>query len=148
MTASLKLAVNGTLMRGLALNANLRNVGATFLEATETAPNYRLWSIHDEYPAMLRVATGGRAIAVEVWAVPPAGLGLILMQEPPGLTIGKVELINGEVVLGVLGEPLTVLDQREITDFGGWRAYQAVGQVDPVMPAIATSEFSDIFPFG
>jgi hypothetical protein len=124
MTETLKLAVNGTLMRGLVLNPNLLNVGATFHGETETEPAYRLWTIDDRYPAMIRVAEGGAAIAVEVWEVPLAGLGVILMQEPPGLAIGKVKLANGDVVLGVIGEPLTVEGQRDITEFGGWRAYQ------------------------
>jgi gamma-glutamylcyclotransferase (GGCT)/AIG2-like uncharacterized protein YtfP len=53
------LAVNGTLMRGLALNANLQAVGATFIRQTTTAPVYRLWSIDDQYPAMMRVAARG-----------------------------------------------------------------------------------------
>jgi hypothetical protein len=123
MTETLKLAVNGTLMRGLALNPNLLNVGATFNCETQTEPAYRLWSIQDQYPAMVRVTTGGAAIAVEVWDVPLAGLGIILTQEPPGLAIGKVKLANGEIVLGVIGEPLTVEGQLEITEFGGWRSY-------------------------
>ena len=124
MTA-VDLAVNGTLMRGLELNANLINAGATFVRETATAPTYRLWSIDDRHPAMIRVASRGRAIAVEVWAVPPEGLASILLQEPPGLCIGKVKLAEGEEVLGVLGEPLLVEAQREITSHGGWRAYLA-----------------------
>ena len=36
------LAVNGTLMRGLALNPNLLAVGARFVRETTTAPTYRL----------------------------------------------------------------------------------------------------------
>jgi gamma-glutamylcyclotransferase (GGCT)/AIG2-like uncharacterized protein YtfP len=127
MSTSIHLAVNGTLMRGLALNQNLLNVGATFLCETLTEPCYRLWSIDDRHPAMLRVSEGGRAIAVEVWAVPPAGLAQILLQEPPGLCIGKVRLMDGETVLGVLGEPILCENQREITQWGGWRAY--VGEV-------------------
>jgi hypothetical protein len=117
------LAVNGTLMRGLELNDNLLKAGATFVEETTTAPLYRLWSIQDRHPAMIRVAEGGKAIVVEVWAVPPAGICAILLQEPPGLCIGKVVLANQEVVLGVLGEPFLCEDQREITEWEGWRAY-------------------------
>lgn len=79
------LAVNGTLMRGLELNGNLLAVGARFVREARTAPSYRLWSIGDRHPAMLRVAAGGAAIAVEVWEVPAAGLATILLQEPPGL---------------------------------------------------------------
>ncbi|MEO1299702.1 MAG: glutamyl-tRNA amidotransferase [Cyanobacteria bacterium J06636_16] len=107
------------------MNPNLTNVGATFDSETVTEAAYRLWSIRDDYPAMIRVTEGGVAIAVEVWNVPAAGLGVILSQEPPGLAIGKVKLADGSVVLGVIGEPLTVEGQKEITAFGGWRAYQA-----------------------
>ena len=117
------LAVNGTLMRGLELNENLQRVGAKFVQETTTAPIYRLWSINDRHPAMLRVSEGGNAIALEVWAVPPAGICDVLMQEPPGLSIGKVVLSNNETVLGVLGEPVLCENQQEITKWGGWRSY-------------------------
>jgi gamma-glutamylcyclotransferase (GGCT)/AIG2-like uncharacterized protein YtfP len=122
---TVELAVNGTLMRGLELNTNMIEAGATFLRETTTAATYRLWSIDDRHPAMIRVASGGRAIAVEVWAVPPSGLAQILLQEPPGLCIGKVRLANGQEALGVLGEPLLVEGQQEITRHGSWRAYLA-----------------------
>jgi gamma-glutamylcyclotransferase (GGCT)/AIG2-like uncharacterized protein YtfP len=125
------LAVNGTLMRGLELNASMIDAGARFVRETTTAPAYRLWSIGDRHPAMIRVATGGSAIAVEVWAVPPAGLVSILLQEPPGLCVGKVKLADGQEVLGVLGEPLLMEGQREITSHGGWRAYLAATSAHP-----------------
>src|SRR5512132_3354547 len=102
------LAVNGTLMRGLELNTNLLAAGASFVRETRTAPVYRLWSIDDRHPAMVRVASGGVAVAVEVWSVPGAGLA------------------DGSEVLGVLGEPILCEGQREITAHGGWRAYVAV----------------------
>ena len=120
-----KLAVNGTLMRGLELNGNMLDAGATFVREAATAPTYRIWSINDRHPAMIRVASGGVSVALEVWAVPPEGLAKILMQEPRGLCIGKVTLADGEEVLGVLGEPLLCEGQREITQHGGWRAYIA-----------------------
>ena len=119
------LAVNGTLMRGLELNPSMIDAGAVFVRETTTAPSYRLWSIDDRHPAMIRVASGGVPVAVEVWAVPPEGLAKILLQEPPGLCIGKVKLADGEEVLGVIGEPLLVEGQREISSYGGWRAYIA-----------------------
>jgi len=125
---SVKLAVNGTLMRELELNRNLVDAGATFVREAATVPAYRLWSINDRHPAMIRVASGGVSVAVEVWAVPPDGLAKILIQEPPGLCIGKVKLSDGEEVLGVLGEPLLCEGQREITRHGGWRAYIASKQ--------------------
>ena len=117
------LAVNGTLMRGLELNGNLLSIGATFVRETTTEPAYRLWSIDDRHPAMLKVSEGGVAIAVEVWAVPASGVSTLLMLEPAGLCIGKVRLSDGEEVLGVLGEPFLCEGKREITQFGGWRSY-------------------------
>ncbi|MDX2270601.1 MAG: glutamyl-tRNA amidotransferase [Cyanobacteriota bacterium] len=120
---SVQFAVNGTLMRGLALNENLHSVGATFLHESVTASMYRIWSIDDVHPAMLRVKQGGAAIAVEVWDVPLIGLGKILLKEPPGLCIGKVFLSDGKQVLGVLGEPILCDGQQDITEWGGWRAY-------------------------
>lgn len=124
-TNAVELAVNGTLMRGLELNDNLLNVGATFVREATTEPTYRLWSIGDRHPAMIRVGEGGVAIALEVWAVPPEGLAQVLLQEPPGLCIGKVKLSDQAEVLGVVGEPLLCEGQKEITQYGGWRSYTA-----------------------
>jgi hypothetical protein len=119
------LAVNGTLMRGLELNDNLLAAGGRFVRAARTAQVYRLWSIDERHPAMIRVSTGGTAIAVEIWSVPAGGLTSILRQEPPGLCIGKIQLDDGSEVLGMLGEPILCEGQREITAYGGWRAYVA-----------------------
>jgi gamma-glutamylcyclotransferase (GGCT)/AIG2-like uncharacterized protein YtfP len=128
--APVLLAVNGTLMRGLKLNPNMAAAGATFVRETTTEPAYRLWSVNDEHPAMLRVNDGtGVRVAVEVWSVPAAGLAAILLNEPPGLAIGKVRLDDGSIVLGVLGEPALVEGQREITAYGGWRAYVAAAGI-------------------
>ena len=120
------LAVNGTLMRGLKLNGNMLAAKASFVREATTEPAYRLWTINDEHPAMVRVADGtGVAVALEVWSVPASGLAGILQNEPPGLTIGKVRLADGSIVLGVIGEPVLVAGQREITAYGGWRVYVA-----------------------
>lgn len=116
-------AVNGTLMRGLELNGNLQNVGAIFVREDVTEPIYRLWSIADRHPAMLRVSENGQAIDLEIWSVTLDALGKILLSEPAGLCIGKVILSNGQEVLGVLGEPFLCEGQKEITEHGGWRNY-------------------------
>jgi hypothetical protein len=42
-----------------------------------------------------------------------------------GLCIGKARLADGTIVLAVLGEPFLCDGRKEITDFGGWRAYIA-----------------------
>ncbi len=69
----LLLAVNGTLMRGLELNPNLLRAGAGFVRETVTEPAYRLWSIEDRHPAMIRVKAGGVAVAVEILVCPSRG---------------------------------------------------------------------------
>ena len=119
------LAVNGTLMRGLALNGNLLAAGGSFVREAKTAPVYRLYSINDVHPAMLRADSGGAAIALEIWELPAAGFAQVLAREPAGLCIGKVALSDGGEVLGVLGEPWLVARGAEITRYGGWRAYTA-----------------------
>jgi hypothetical protein len=125
MNSAVLLAVNGTLMRGLELNANLISAGATFVRESATAPMYRLWSIGDRHPAMMRSANGGAPIALEIWSVPAEGLAAILQSEPPGLCIGKIRLADRTEVLGVLGEPTLCEGQPEITSYGGWRNYVA-----------------------
>ncbi len=126
------MAVNGTLMRGLSLNGNLVDVGAVFLREDLTAPEYRLYSVHDEHPGMVRVTDGsGGAIAVEVWAVPVTGIVDLLEQEPDGLTVGRVRLADGSTVLGVLAEPALVEGQQEITSYAGWRPYVLSLGIDP-----------------
>ena len=112
-------------MRGLELSQNMTDAGAEFVREATTEPTYRLWSIDDVHPAMVRVREGGRAIALEVWAVPPDGLADILLKEPPGLSIGKVKLSDGEEVLGVIGEPILCEGKLEITEYEGWRTYAA-----------------------
>ena len=118
-------------MRGLALNPNLVAVGATFVRETATAAAYRLWSIGDRHPAMIRVVHGGAAIAVEIWSVPAEGSPPFSLNEPAGLCIGKVMLADGSEVLGVLGEPAICEGQKDITAAGGWRSYIATSSARP-----------------
>lgn len=107
--ATVLLAVNGGLMRGLPAEHAMHAAGATFVEEARTAPAFRLWNVDDAvpfaHPAMQRVGDGcGASVAVELWAVPAAGLASILNFEPVGLAVGKVPLADGRTVLGVLGE--------------------------------------------
>jgi hypothetical protein len=78
---------------------------------------------------MLRTSQGdGAAIEVEIWDVSEKGLMDILDQEPPGLTLGRVQLTAGVEVMGVLAEPYLVEGMPEITQFGGWRGYLSARQ--------------------
>ena len=116
------LAVNGTLMRGLELEPNLVNLGATFVREDRTEPAYRLYSVNDVHPAMVRVpenATNGVSVAVEIWSIPADGVATLLSKEPPGLSIGKVKMQNGTTVLGVIAEPALVVGMKDISGYNG-----------------------------
>ncbi|MDB1125453.1 allophanate hydrolase-related protein [Vibrio algarum] len=125
MSKTTLLAVNGTLMHGLELNSNLTNVGGKFIREDKTEPHYRLWSINDKHPAMIRTKEKNNCVALELWELPMEAFATVLSNEPAGLSIGKVTLANGTIVLGVLGEPWLVEGQLEITETGGWRNYIA-----------------------
>jgi AGZA family xanthine/uracil permease-like MFS transporter len=121
---SVDLFVNGTLMRGLGLHANLD--GAEFLEACETAPRYRLYSIGDVHPGMFEVADGGVAVEGEVYRLPDNVLRRVEAGEPPGLYRGPVQLSDGRMVQGILfPRALAESLHQDISDYGGWRAYVA-----------------------
>ena len=72
------LAVNGSLMRGFALNKNLLAVDAEFVREAITSEQYRMWSINDQYPAMQRDSHGGQKIQVEIWKMSPSSLVKLL----------------------------------------------------------------------
>ncbi len=118
-------AVNGTLMRGLPLNKNMTEAGACYVREATTAAVYRLYSIEDKYPGMIRVNRLGAKIDLELWEINPVSLIKILMHEPRGLTLGKVILEEGSEVLGILVEPYLVEGKNDITQYGGWRSYIA-----------------------
>lgn len=120
------LAVNGTLMRGLELEDNLKKVNARYLYDSKTVKSYKLYSIDDKYPAMIRIDPNDPSsisVDVEVYEITYEGLTEVLSKEPPGLSIGKVTLINGETVLGVIGETIVTKNQKDISSYGGWRNY-------------------------
>ena len=117
--------VNGTLMRGLALNGNLLDVGAVFVREATTSPIYRMWTIDDQHPAMMRDTNAGGEISLEIWRLSAEALLKVLQQEPAGLCVGKIQLQGEQWVLGVLAEPFICEGQTEITEFGGWRNYTA-----------------------
>ena len=121
---SLILAVNGTLMRGLELENNLKAVSAIFIKESQTEKAYRLFSIDDKYPAMVKDAKGS-AIDVELYEISEQGMQDVLSKEPEGLTIKEITLIDGSKVQGVVGLPFIIENRKEITNYGGWRNYLA-----------------------
>ena len=75
---------------------------------------------------MLRVEAGkGSAIELEVWALSPASFGQFVAAVPPPLSIGTIRLADGRGVKGFIVEAAALNDARDISSFGGWRAYMA-----------------------
>ncbi|MCC7371349.1 MAG: gamma-glutamylcyclotransferase [Chloroflexi bacterium] len=124
---AVELFVNGTLMRGLKLNRNLD--GSEFLGEFETAPCYRIFSIGDIHPGMFEVAegeSGGISVPGEMYRMSDEIWQTVESGEPPHLYKGPVKLSDGRVVDGILFPREQAEGRhREITEFGGWRAYVA-----------------------
>ncbi|HXW25080.1 MAG TPA: allophanate hydrolase [Xanthobacteraceae bacterium] len=123
------LAVVGAHLSGLPLNGELKALGARFLQATTTAPDYRLFALGGTKPAkpgLLRVADGeGAAIEVELWALAVPAFGRFVAAVPPPLSIGTLRLADSREAKGFLVEAAATAGGRDITRFGGWRAYVA-----------------------
>lgn len=127
---TMPIAVVGAHLSGLPLNGQLTALGATLRKATHTAPHYRLHALPDTTPpkpGLQRVTDGerGAAIAVEVWDLPSNAVGALLAQIPPPLGLGSIELAGGQQVHGFLCESHALTRARDISSFGGWRAFLA-----------------------
>jgi allophanate hydrolase len=120
------LAVVGEHMRGQPLERQLRDLGGRFARACRTAGCYRLYVLagtDPPTPSLARVAEGGVAIEIEVWELPSDALGRLISMVPAPHAVGSVVLESGERVSGFVCEPIGIADAREITCFGGWRAF-------------------------
>jgi allophanate hydrolase len=127
--ARISVAVCGAHMTGLPLNSQLTDRGAQFLERTHTAPTYRFYALPGGppfRPGLVRAATGGAAIEVEVWSVPAEHFGSFVAGIPAPLGIGKVELANGTHVPGFLCESHAVTQAEDITHLTSWHGYLAL----------------------
>jgi allophanate hydrolase len=124
------IVVCGAHMEGLPLNRDLTSRGARLVQATHTAPSYRLCALRASAdgvrrPGMWRVTDDGVGIAVEVWDMPSTEFGSFAATVPSPLALGKVELSNGEWATGFLCEPYGVQSGEDISAFGGWRRWVA-----------------------
>jgi allophanate hydrolase len=120
------IAVCGAHLEGLALNHELRECGAVLSQRTRTAACYRLYALPGgppERPGLVRVQEQGASIEVEVWLLPQSAVGSFIARIPSPLAIGKVRLIDGSDVCGFTCEAYAANGARDITRFGGWRAY-------------------------
>jgi allophanate hydrolase len=121
------VAVAGAHMSGMPLNDRLTGRGGRLLARRATAPAYRLFELSGDgavaRPGLVRVGEHGAAIDLEVWEIAPSALGELLVEVPPPLAIGSVELDDGSWVKGFVCEAHGGEAGRDITAHGGWRAY-------------------------
>jgi gamma-glutamylcyclotransferase (GGCT)/AIG2-like uncharacterized protein YtfP len=127
---TISLFVNGTLMRGDVLHANLD--GATFVSEAHTTPCYRLFSIGDVHPGMIRAELDGVSVSGEIYELDFEHLERLLVEEPTGLGLGVVELEDRGKMLGIFWVAAEVPESAvEISRFGGWREYRLVTDGQP-----------------
>jgi allophanate hydrolase len=123
----LPIAVVGAHLSGEPLNHQLIERGGAFLRRVCTAPYYRLYALPETVPpkpGLVRVQQGdGAAIEVEVWALPMDTVGSFIAGVAAPLAIGSIELEDGVRVHGFLCESSAINRARDISSFGGWRAY-------------------------
>lgn len=122
---ALSIAVVGAHLSGEPLNHQLVERGARLLRTTTTAPEYRLFALDTAppKPGLVRAPGAGGAVEVEVWELDPAGFGSFVAAIPAPLGVGRIVLADGSEVSGFLSEPYAVEGMRDITAFGGWRAF-------------------------
>jgi allophanate hydrolase len=114
-------------MRGLPLNHDIVALGGKFVRTVETAATYRCFLLPGTVPrpGLLRVGNGGASIEAEIWSMPPEGFGRLVASIPPPLGFGTIALADGNQVKGFLVEAEATAGARDISRFGGWRAYLA-----------------------
>lgn len=117
--------LNGEGMRGGSAHASIE--GVPLAGERRTAPRYRFYSVRDEFPGLYPVAEGGGAVLGELYDVPMGPLRALLATEPPELELSIIELADGELSFAmVLREAEHASGaHRDITQYGGWRAYRA-----------------------
>jgi allophanate hydrolase len=122
----LVVAVVGAHLQGQPLNHQLTDRGARLLRAARTAPHYKLVALpgtEPPKPGLVRVAAGGSAIEVELWAMPELAFGSFMAGVGSPLAIGTLEIAGGSRVHGFLCESHAADRAEDISSFGGWRAY-------------------------
>jgi len=124
------IAVVGAHLSGMPLNGELRVLGGRLLEVTKTSCSYRLYALpgtEPPKPGLIRAPDGeGAAIEIEIWALPTEGFGRFVAAVPSPLSIGTITLADGRAVKGFLVEAQGVNGARDISSFGGWRAFMRV----------------------
>jgi gamma-glutamylcyclotransferase (GGCT)/AIG2-like uncharacterized protein YtfP len=118
------LMTNGEGMSGGRLHHNIE--GHPFVGEAQTAAKYRFFAVRDEFPGIYPVGSeDGGSVRGELYDVPLEVIrDKFLPDEPEELELGVVELDDGRATLCMVLRASERDRHRDITDFGGWRAYR------------------------
>ena len=122
-----RVAVAGAHLSGQPLNWQLTERSAQLVRTCRTAALYRLYALartEPPKPGLVR-ADPGAAIEVEVWEMPESQFGSFVAAIPAPLGIGTVQLEDGSEVKGFVCEAHATRGARDISSYGGWRAFLA-----------------------
>lgn len=122
------VSVVGAHLAGQPLNHQLTSRGARLVKTCRTAANYQLYALANTTPpkpGLVRTpGFFGSGIETEVWRLTPRAFGEFVAEVPAPMGIGTVTLDDGSEVKGFLCEVAALEGARDITEFGGWRAFR------------------------
>jgi gamma-glutamylaminecyclotransferase len=121
----LRFFICGSALRGQPDHKNL--LDATFVGPAKTTPRYRLHSVRDEHPGIYEVASGGIAIAGEIYELTDAQHAHLLASEPPDLYEAPIVLDDGSSINAMIYPRELIVERgfKDISHYGGWAAYKA-----------------------
>ncbi|MCR6651833.1 MAG: allophanate hydrolase [Cellvibrionaceae bacterium] len=121
----IRLAVVGAHLSGMPLNYQLTERHARLVETTFTSADYRLYALPNTTPPKPGLVRGGEGaeIVVELWDIPVNEFGSFVALVPAPLGIGTLTLHDNRQVKGFICEGSALEGARDISEFGGWRAY-------------------------
>ncbi|RFU20486.1 allophanate hydrolase-related protein [Geodermatophilus marinus] len=124
---TIPLFLNGEGMRGGRVHPSIAHY--TFLGEVQTAPRYRVYAGEAGFPALWPVTEGGISVPGDLYALPLEAVRDEFMPvEPLELELAVVEPADGSASLAVQLRPEVHARGPglvDISDRGGWRAYQA-----------------------
>lgn len=121
-----RVFICGSALKGQPDHQNLQS--AKFIKAAKTLPHYRLHAAANGWhPAIYRVDRGGISIPGEIYELRAEQYKHLLATEPPHMYPGEIVLEDGEVLTAMLYPQELVEKYRwpDISDYGGWAAYQS-----------------------
>lgn len=133
----MQVFLNGTAMSGGSDHVAI--AGARFIAPARTAERYRFFSVRDEFPGLVPAADGASIVGELYELSPEVWHQSLLPQEPEELAPGVIDLLDGQTAHAMILDlnSLAPGDYRDITEFGGWRAYLA--QTQRGVPASRTT---------